>query len=592
MDNELFIENIYELGLQKVKENKLIEALDIFNKINTVNNQNSSLLYNIGCIYTMMGDYINALKFFNSALQLNPYDADTLINKATTLHQLNNFNEALVVFDEAISLGKNNAMAWNNKANTLNILGKYNEALTHYQVAIEKNPDIQYAYGNLINLKMKMCIWKDIKTEIEDCVNGVLNKKNKALPFMLLPMIDDPYVQKLCSSMFVELAYPQNDHLGEITKRSKSKKIRIGYYSSDFREHPVSRLTAELYEKHDRKNFEIYAFSFNKSDGSNIYARLYQAFDKFTDVSSMSDYEVATLSRSEGIDIAVDLGGHTTGSRFGVFACRAAPIQVSYLGYLGTTGASYIDYLISDKTVIPEKYQSFYTEKIAYLPTFQANDTKREILKEYPSRADLGLPADSFIFCSFNNTYKILPEIYALWMQILKCVDGSVIYLYAENQWAADNLQKEAVERGIDSKRIIFGKRVSYQNHLARLKLCDLFLDTAPYNAGATASDALWTGLPVLTILGESFSSRMGASILNAAGLQELIATSPEQYVKMAIKIAKNQRLLNDIKKKMDENRTINRLFDTTQFVKKIEEAYLKMYERYQLDLGSDHIYL
>jgi predicted O-linked N-acetylglucosamine transferase (SPINDLY family) len=341
---------------------------------------------------------------------------------------------------------------------------------------------------------------------------------------------------------------------------------------------------------HDKNRFEIIAFSFGGDDKSPMRLRLSQAFNQFINVGDMSDLEIAELSRKLQIDIAVDLGGHTQDSRTGIFSYRAAPIQTSYIGYLGTMGVDYYDYLIADETIIPAEMQKFYSEKIVYLPSYQANDRKRTISERQFTREELGLPETGFVFCCFNNSYKILPSTFDGWMRILNAVEGSALFLYADNEWVKANLIQEALLRGIDKTRLVFGGSIPSEEYLARYRVCDLFLDTFPYNAGATASDALWVGLPVLTLMGQSFASRVAASLLNAIGLPELITNTQEEYEDLAIELALNPNKLADIKLKLANNRFTTPLFDTPLFTKNLESAYINMYERYHSDLEPDHI--
>jgi predicted O-linked N-acetylglucosamine transferase (SPINDLY family) len=348
---------------------------------------------------------------------------------------------------------------------------------------------------------------------------------------------------------------------------------------------------AELFELHDRSQFEIVGFSFGPTANDEIRQRLEKSFDQFIEVGSKSDVEVAKLSRDFNIDIAVDLKGFTKDGRTGIFAHRAAPIQVNYLGYPGTLGTDYIDYIIADKTLIPPQSQQFYSEKVVYLPnSYQVNDRKRIISERQFTRQELGLPENSFVFCCFNNNYKILPATFDGWMRILKSVDGSVLWLFKDNPWAVENLKKEAQKRGIDGQRLVFAEHMPLSEHLARHRQADLFLDTLPYNAHTTTSDALWAGLPVLTQMGGSFASRVAASLLNAIGLPELITSAQEEYEALAIELAMNPKKLSDIKYKLEINRFTAPLFDTPLFTKNIEAAYIKMMERYYADLEPDHI--
>ena len=341
---------------------------------------------------------------------------------------------------------------------------------------------------------------------------------------------------------------------------------------------------------HDKSKFEIFALSYGIDDQSPIRSRLANAFAQFIDVRTKSDQEIAALARSLEIDIAIDLGGHADGGRTGIFAYRAAPIQLSYIGYLGTMGAEYYDYLLADKVIIPNGSDHFYTEKIAYLPSYQVNDRKRSISNRQFTRQELGLPENGFVFCCFNSNFKILPTTIDSWIRILEAVENSVLFLCADNEWSKTNLINEAKLRGIDSSKLIFGERIPNEEYLARYRVCDLFLDTFPYNAHTTASDALWTGLPVLTLMGNSFASRVAASLLNAIGLPELITNNQEEYETLAIELAKSPEKLASIKQKLVNNRLTTPLFDTPLFTKNLESAFKKMYERYQQGLEPDHI--
>jgi len=435
-----------------------------------------------------------------------------------------------------------------------------------------------------------MCNW-DRFHEMQNWIFEKINSRAKiCIPFALLALYDSPLSHKVCSEVLVSERHPVKNILGNISRRSSQNKIRIGYFSADFNDHAVSVLTAELFELHNKDQFEIIAFYFGANTKDEIHNRLTQSFDHFKYVRSMSDLEVAKFSRKLQIDIAVDLGGFTKNSRTGIFSYRAAPIQLSYLGYLGTMGVEYIDYLIADKTIIPQGSEHYYSEKIIYLPSYQVNDRKRIISEKEFTRYELGLPESGFVFCCFNNNYKILPSTFDSWMRVLKAVEGSVLFLFAENQWAKHNLIKEAIARGMEPNRIIFGEALPREEYLSRYKCCDLFLDTYPYNAGTTASDALWAGLPLVTLMGESFASRVASSILSAIHLPELITSSQEEYEALAIELGKNPQKLLFIKEKLIKNRLTTPLFDTPLFTKHIEDAYVQVIKRYQADLPPEHI--
>ncbi len=533
--------------------------------------------------------YAEAIAHFDKALSLKPDYAEAWSNKGVTLNHLKRYAEAIAHFDKAISFKPDYAEAWSNKGVALNDLKQYVEAITHYDKALSLKPDIDWVSGDLLHTKMKICSWSGLAESLENISKKVVANK-KVNPFPLLSLSDDALLHKKSSEIYVQNKYPFNPSLGPNLKYPVSQKIRVGYFSTDFRNHPVSFLTAELFELHDKNRFEIIAFSFGVDDKSPMRLRLSQAFSQFIDVSDMPDSEIAELSRNLQIDIAVDLGGHTGDSRTGIFSYRAALIQTSYIGYLGTIGAEYFDYLLADNTIVPEGLRKFYSEKIVCLPSYQVNDRKRVISERKFTREELGLPENCFVFCCFNNNYKILPETFNGWMRILNAVEGSVLFLYAENEWSKANLIDEASLRGVDSARLVFGEHIPMEEYLARYRACDLFLDTFPYNAGTTASDALWAGLPVLTLMGRSFASRMAASLLNAIGLSELITGTQEDYEALAIELAQNPKKLADIKLKLTNNRLSTALFDTPLFTKNLEAAYIKMYKRYQDNLQPDHI--
>jgi predicted O-linked N-acetylglucosamine transferase (SPINDLY family) len=354
--------------------------------------------------------------------------------------------------------------------------------------------------------------------------------------------------------------------------------------------HAVSLLAARLFETHDRSRFELTAFAFGADTRDGLRTRVEAAFDRFLPVDGLSDREVAMLARRLEIDIAIDLGGYTRDCRSGIFALRAAPIQVSYLGYLGTMGAEIMDYLIADPVLVPPDSRQHYSEKIAYLTSYQVNDSSRPLPDRAPTRDELGLPPRGFVFCSFNNSYKINPETFDSWMRILTAVPDSALFLLGGPTAVERNLRREAAARGVAPERLVFGGSLPLDRYLARFRAADLFLDTLPYNAGTTASDALWAGLPVLTVPGQAFAARMAASILTAAGLPELIAASRADYERQAIALAADPRRLAEMKQRLADNRRCCALFDTTAFTRDIEALYQQMYERHHAGLRPEHL--
>jgi predicted O-linked N-acetylglucosamine transferase (SPINDLY family) len=565
------------------------EAIAHYDKSLSIKPDYAEAWSNKGATLNELKRYEEAIDHYDKALSLKPDYAEAWSNKGNTLIELKRYDEGIAHFDKALCLKPDYAEGWVNKGAALKKLKRYDEAIAHYDKALCLKPDIDWVSGDLLHTKMKICSWSGLAESLEDVSKKVVANK-KVNPFPLLSLSDDALLHKKSSEIYVQNKYPFNPILGPNLKYPVSQKIRVGYFSSDFRNHPISFLTAELFELHDKNRFEIIAFSFGVDDKSPMRLRLSQAFSHFIDVSDMSDSEIAGLSRNLQIDIAVDLGGHTGDNRTGIFSYRAAPIQTSYIGYLGTVGAEYFDYLLADNTIVPEGFRKFYSEKIACLPSYQVNDRKRIISEKQFTREELGLPGNCFVFCCFNNNYKILPETFNGWMRILNTVEGSVLFLYAENEWSKANLIDEASLRGVDSTRLVFGGHIPMEEYLARYRACDLFLDTYPYNAGTTASDALWTGLPVLTLIGQSFASRVAASLLNAIGLPELIANTQDEYESLAIELALNSKKLTDIKLKLAKNRLSEPLFDTPLFTKNLEAAYIQMIYRYQENLQPEHI--
>jgi predicted O-linked N-acetylglucosamine transferase (SPINDLY family) len=398
----------------------------------------------------------------------------------------------------------------------------------------------------------------------------------------LLGYSSDPLLQLQCAQNFISDKTPVLPPLwtGKIWRHDR---MRIAYLSADFRQHATAYLIAELFELHDRSRFEISGVSFGMDDKSDTRNRLIASFDRFLDVREKTDEEIARLLHDLQIDIAVDLKGYTQDSRLGILAHRPAPIQVSYLGYPGTGGADFLDYIIADKTVAPFEHQPFFTEKIVHLPdTYQVNDTKRKIAQLAPTRQEVGLPENGFVFCCFNNNWKITADTFSIWMRLLHRIEGSVLWLLADNRSAVRNLREQAQDRGIAQGRLVFAGHLPLDQHLARYRLADLFLDTLPYNAHTTSSDALWVGTPVITRLGESFAGRVAASLLNAIGLPDLVTHSADDYEALALRLAKDPALLAAYRNRLATNRMTHPLFDTDRFRRHIEAAYSQMWQTWQ----------
>jgi len=437
---------------------------------------------------------------------------------------------------------------------------------------------------------MQICDWNDLARDLDLIVAGLKSRNAVCPPHALLALVDSPPLHRMAAEIWTERECPPDESMGAVPARPIAQKIRIGYFSADFRHHAVALLTAELFEIHDRAKFEIVAFAFGPESKDEVRARLERAFDVFLDVRANSDIEIAALARRLEIDIAVDLGGFTEHCRTGIFALRAAPIQLSYIGYLGTMGAPYMDYLLADAAIIPDEERSNYSEKIVYLPSYQANDSLMRVSARVFAREDLGLPARGFVYSCFNTNYKIMPLTFAIWMRILKRVESSCIYIYSDSEIVDQNLRNEAQKCGVESDRIIFGRRMAREDYLARFRAMDLFLDTFPYNAGTTASDALWVGLPVVTYAGRSFASRVATSLLTAIDLPELITSSTLHYEELAVQLAQQPERLAQIRSKLQRNLLSTPLFDTRSFAQNLENAYIAMMRRLEAELAPDDI--
>jgi len=534
-----------------------------------------------------------AVESFDKAIQYRPDFAEAYSNRAAALHALQQYQAAVESFDKAILFKPNYFHAYNSRGNALQVLFQYQAALESFNKASVLQPDFEYLDGMRLQMKQFLCDWEGFDTQLQHLEADVGKNKRVVAPFVFLTLSSSPALQRKAAEIHLLDKYlpSSSSPVALIPHRPRHDKIRIGYFSADYYDHATSHLMAGLFERHDRSKFEILGFSFGPDIQDEMTQRVSAAMDRFIDVRSLSDAGVAQLSRQMEVDIAVDLKGFTKDSRSGIFLERAAPLQVNYLGYPGTTGSPSIDYLIADHTVIPEASQRHYSEKIVYLPdSYQVNDSKRRISASPRTRIEEGLPERGFVYCCFNNNYKITSEVFDIWMRILAQVEGSVLWLLEDNPGAADNLRKEAVRRGIAQERLIFAKRMPLAEHLARHSLADLFLDTFPCNAHTTASDALWAGLPVMTRMGETFASRVAASLLRAIELPQLVTTTGEAYEALAVELAHNTELHHAIREKLQRSRHTAPLFNISGFTQHLESAYSAMYERYQAGMPPDRI--
>jgi predicted O-linked N-acetylglucosamine transferase (SPINDLY family) len=523
----------------------------------------------------------DALADFDAIIAAEPENAGAWNNRGCILQGLNRNEEALACFEKAAALKQDFVEALISGGSVLAVLKRLEEAAENYEKALAINPDLAYAPGNLVLYRLQCCDWRHFERDRALIAAGLKAGKPIIQPFINVTLSTSMADQLQCARTSISHQWPKAQRALWRGEQYGHEKTRVAYISADFRDHAVARLIAGLFEHHDKARFETIAISLAEDDGSAMRKRFRATFDHFVDAERLSDEQVATLLRRMEADIAVDLMGFTSGCRPGILALRPVPIQVNFLGYPGTMGAPYVDYIVADRIVIPEEHWPFYAEKIVTLPdAYQCNDKERAIANLTPSRAALRLDDQAFVFCCFNNSNKLTPDIFSLWMRLLQEVDGSVLWLLEDNAAAKRNLKREAEQRGVDPERVVFAPRVRPAEHLARHRAADLFLDTLPYGAHTTASDALWTGLPVLTCKGATFAGRVGASLLHAAGLPELVTESLDAYEALALTLARDRDLLHALKDKLARNRDSCALFDTARFTRHFEAALGAMRQR------------
>lgn len=568
------------------------DALTAFDQVLARHPDHAEAWNNQGSALKRLGRPDAALASFARALALTPAYLEAAINRSVLLRELKRPVEALAAFDQVLSINPDHTDTLVLRGAVLLEMDRPAEALVSYEKARALEPDMAFLYGNNLHIKMQLCDWGRLAEHRDRLAEEIRAGRPVCPPFAAIGLFDDPALHRKAAEIYAAAKYPRDDAVS-FAAHAPGDRIRIGYYSADFYNHATAYLMAELFEAHDSRKFEICGFSYGPAPADDMRKRVSGAFDQFIDVAARSDREVAELSRSMGIDIAIDLKGYTKNERPGLFAAGCAPIQVGYLGYPGTLGAGYMDYLIADKVVIPPGRERHYTEKIVYLPhSYQVNDAQRMIADKVFSRKELGLPETGIVFCCFNRSYKILPDTFSSWVRIAQAVEGSVLWLFETDPYAVLNLRKEASSRGLDPHRLVFATQMPLDLHLARQRAADLFLDTFPYNAHTTASDALWAGLPLLTRAGESFASRVAASLLHAIGMPELVTTTPEDFERRAIELARGPAALAKLKRRLEHNRLTRPLFDGRRFAKHIEAAYAAMVERYRNKLPPDHLHI
>jgi predicted O-linked N-acetylglucosamine transferase (SPINDLY family) len=583
---------LYSLSVIALNSGNLAEALQLSERGVKATPLFAPLHFVHGTVLQAMGDKEAALRSFDAALKIQPDYPEVLLNSGAMLRSMFRHSEALERFNRIVSINPDHVSALGNCGIILTEFKQSEQAIAMFERLIKLNPDYDYALGLLFYERMHICDWTDFATLTQQIVDGVRAGKRACKSLAFMSASDSASDHLLAAQVFARHYCPKNAKSFWQGERYRHEKIRIAYVSPDFREHPVGHLMAGVFELHDKSRFETIAISLGIDDQSRLRARMLKAFDKFIDVREMGSEQIAQMMRDMEIDIAIDLGGYTSDTRTDVFSYRPAPVQVNYLGYPGTMGTDYIDYILADRHIIPPEHQQFYSEKVVYLPdTYLPTDGSVCISERTPTRAECGLPETGVVFCSFSHDYKISPPVFDVWMRLLNQVPGSVLWLMSRGELAQRNLRKEAEARGVDALRLVFAGRVPLvEDHLARYRQADMFLDTHPYNAHTTAADALMAGLPVVTYVGNSFPSRVAGSLLNAMGMPELIAHSLDEYEALALKLAQQPALLAEMKARIVANKSSCSLFDTKAFCFNLEAAYVAMWRAQQLGDVCDEL--
>ncbi len=564
----------FNLGFIEITEKNYKEAIKYLKKAKSFSKEdNLNLLFGIVNSYISLKDIKEARLILDKAINNNPKSELLIFNYAKLEEDFSNFNKAINLYEKGLKLNTKNYKALSNLGGLYQKTDRYLDAIEVYKKAIKLQPQIAQLKISLLTCKSFVCDWS--KPEfVKDTLNKIDTLEQEICPFELFPLEDNPSNHLKRAKYFFGCKYKR---VSLNISHAPKKKIRVGYFSADFRKHAVMYLIKGIFESHNKEQFDIYIYSLNSKE-DELTEELKKNINVFRNISDISDENAAFIAREDSLDIAIDLMGYTKKMRLSIFSLRVAPIQISYLGYPGTTGSDCIDYLIADKVVIPEKFKKFYSEEVIYMPNcYQCNDSNRKTSKKEFSKTELGLPENAFVFACFNANNKITSTEFDIWMNLLKKIKNSVLWLYKSNKYSAINLKKESENRGVESSRIIFADRVCNEDHLSRIKCADLFLDTFNYNAHTTASDSLWSGIPVITKQGESFSARVCSSLLTSLSLEELIVKDNVEYEKKAFSIATNRVYLEDLKYRLHQSRTKSTLFDTKRFTKNLENIYIKL---------------
>ena len=577
--NPDYAEAFYNSATVLQQQERAEEALAAYARAIALRKDYPDAINNAGIVLQELGRAGEAIELYRRLLEQTPAHADACNNIGTALLAEGRADEARVAFEQALTHKPDFPEAFYNLGNVCRERGDLTGAIAAYRNALRLRPEYADAFSQLVYHRAQACDWDNHEADQQALVEMV-RRGVRVPPFYLLSTPASASGQLLCARQWIRPVRPPPKDVFDHRPVAGRQRIRLGYLSGDFHQHATAQLMAELFEQHDRARFEVLAYSYGPVDDSPMRARLASAFDRMVDIGALSHREAARTIHADEVDILIDLKGYTHHARPAISAYRPAPVQVSYLGYPATMGADFIDYIIVDPFVVPPNQQPFFSERLVHLPgSYQVNDRKREVAGAGPSRRDWGLPADALVFCSFNNSYKISPAIFDIWMRLLRLVPGSVLWLLETNDLVKDNLRLEAGKRGVEAGRLIFAPVVSPAEHLGRHRHADLFLDTLPCNAHTTASDALWAGLPVLTCSGDTFAGRVAGSLLMATGMPELVTGSLDDYEGTALALARDPQRLRTLRNKLEKNRDTAALFDLPRSTANIEAAYARMWQ-------------
>jgi predicted O-linked N-acetylglucosamine transferase (SPINDLY family) len=580
IQNSKFADSFNNRGIAYAENSNFDQAIKDYDQSIKLKENNFDAYLNKGIALKNIFRFKEAINHFNISLKLRPNDAKVYYNSGNVFLELNNFNKALELYNKAILLQKNYSEAYAKRGEVNFFLKNYDLSMRDYSQSIKLNSDLDYVYGLFFHLKMCLNDWNNFDAHLEKIKDGIKKNKKIVNPLNLLSLIDDPEIHLKTAKQFSKNILISHNY--KKTSHSDNNKIKIGYFSADFNKHAVSRLIYKMLCLHNRKKFKIYSYAYGFDKEDDLHNLIKKEADVYRDIREISDHDVALLAKKDDLDIAIDLQGYTDKSRLSIFANKVAPIQINYLGYPGSMGAEYIDYIVADKNLIPKSNYKFYSEKIIFMPHhYQVQNNELMMSNNPSSRKDLGLPKNYFVFCAINNTYKISPNTFDVWMRLLTKVKKSVLWLLDNGPVSNKNLLNEAKARGIKENRLVFAKKTSFEEYLAQLKYADIYLDTFTYNAGATASNVLWMGIPIVTKIGNSYSARMASSLLKSIDLPELITTSSEAYEKLALDLSTNPEKLKIIKEKLKVNLKNKPLFNTKLFTKHFENGLEQVFKNY-----------